>query len=144
MLFPAMVRSPVVMTNSRGISADTIAEHVVAVTLVLFRKLPLAFREPGRRERGRRTPCSRRRRSGRSPDSERAGRRPRLDRRGDGAAHGRARRTGHGDPAAAPTSRPTPEFVTAGRGTPDGLLDLLPDADVVVARRAADARDARG
>ena len=36
------------MTNSRGISADTIAEHVLAVTLVLFRKLPLALREPGR------------------------------------------------------------------------------------------------
>ena len=41
MLFPAMIESPVVMSNSRGISADTIAEHVVAVTLVMFRKLPL-------------------------------------------------------------------------------------------------------
>jgi phosphoglycerate dehydrogenase-like enzyme len=44
MLFPAMVESPVVMTNSRGISADTIAEHVLAVTLAMFRKLPLALR----------------------------------------------------------------------------------------------------
>jgi phosphoglycerate dehydrogenase-like enzyme len=44
MLFPAMVASPVVMTNSRGISADTIAEHVLAVTLAMFRKLPLAIR----------------------------------------------------------------------------------------------------
>jgi phosphoglycerate dehydrogenase-like enzyme len=44
MLFPAMVASAVVVTNSRGISADTIAEHVLAVTLVMFRKLPLAFR----------------------------------------------------------------------------------------------------
>jgi phosphoglycerate dehydrogenase-like enzyme len=43
MLFPAMVRSDVVMSNSRGISAATIAEHVVAVTLVLFRKLRLAI-----------------------------------------------------------------------------------------------------
>ncbi len=43
MLFPAMVQSAVVLTNSRGISADTIAEHIVGVTLVLFRKLPLAF-----------------------------------------------------------------------------------------------------
>lgn len=42
MLFPTMVRSGVVMSNSRGISAATIAEHVVAVTLVLFRKLRLA------------------------------------------------------------------------------------------------------
>ncbi len=41
MLFPAMIESPVVMSNSRGISADTIAEHVVAVTLVMFRKLPV-------------------------------------------------------------------------------------------------------
>ena len=41
--FPAMVESPVVMSNSRGISADTIAEHVLAVTLVMFRKLPFAF-----------------------------------------------------------------------------------------------------
>jgi phosphoglycerate dehydrogenase-like enzyme len=43
MLFPAMVESPVVMTNSRGISADTIAEHVLAVTLARFRKLSFAF-----------------------------------------------------------------------------------------------------
>ncbi len=42
-LFPGMVQSPVVLTNSRGISAETIAEHVVAVTLALFRKLPLTF-----------------------------------------------------------------------------------------------------
>jgi phosphoglycerate dehydrogenase-like enzyme len=43
MLFPAMINSPVVMTNSRGISARAIAEHTIAVTLALFRKLPLAF-----------------------------------------------------------------------------------------------------
>jgi phosphoglycerate dehydrogenase-like enzyme len=50
MLFPAMVQSGVVMTNSRGISAGTIAEHVVAVTLVLFRKLTVAFRSQTARE----------------------------------------------------------------------------------------------
>jgi len=44
MLFPEMVASPVVVTNSRGMSADTIAEHVVAVTLAMFRRLPHAFR----------------------------------------------------------------------------------------------------
>ncbi len=44
MLFPSMVASPVVMTNSRGVSAGTIAEHVVAVTLVLFRDMRLAWR----------------------------------------------------------------------------------------------------
>jgi phosphoglycerate dehydrogenase-like enzyme len=43
MLFPAMVASPVVLTNSRGNSAVSIAEHVIAVTLALFRRLPLAF-----------------------------------------------------------------------------------------------------
>jgi phosphoglycerate dehydrogenase-like enzyme len=49
MLFPALVDSPVVMTNSRGISARAIAEHVVAVTLALFRKLPLALDRQGQR-----------------------------------------------------------------------------------------------
>ena len=43
MLFAEMIDHPVVITNSRGISAETIAEHVLAVTLALFRKLPLAF-----------------------------------------------------------------------------------------------------
>lgn len=43
MLFPEMVASPVVMTNSRGLSAETIAEHILAVVLALFRRLPLAF-----------------------------------------------------------------------------------------------------
>ena len=43
MLYPEMVASPVVLTNSRGLSGDTIAEHVLAVTLALFRRLPLAF-----------------------------------------------------------------------------------------------------
>jgi phosphoglycerate dehydrogenase-like enzyme len=43
MLFPAIVNSPVLMTNSRGISARAIAEHTIGVTLALFRKLPLAF-----------------------------------------------------------------------------------------------------
>jgi phosphoglycerate dehydrogenase-like enzyme len=44
MLFPEMVRSNVVMTNSRGNSSVTIAEHVIAVTLALLRDLPLAWR----------------------------------------------------------------------------------------------------
>ena len=49
MLFPAMLASPVVMTNSRGISAATIAEHVIAVTLALFRDLRLAWRRQSER-----------------------------------------------------------------------------------------------
>ncbi|HEX5475026.1 MAG TPA: D-2-hydroxyacid dehydrogenase [Vicinamibacterales bacterium] len=43
MLFPALVQSDVVVTNSRGNSAATIAEHVIAVTLALMRRLPRAW-----------------------------------------------------------------------------------------------------
>lgn len=43
MMYPALVASDIVVTNSRGLSADTIAEHVIAVTLALFRRLPLAM-----------------------------------------------------------------------------------------------------
>lgn len=43
MLFPEMVASPIVITNSRGNSSATIAEHVIAVTLALLRGLPLAW-----------------------------------------------------------------------------------------------------
>jgi phosphoglycerate dehydrogenase-like enzyme len=50
MLFPEMVASPVVITNSRGMSASTIAEHVLAVTFALFRRLPQAFRSQAARE----------------------------------------------------------------------------------------------
>lgn len=50
MLFTEMVSSPVVVTNSRGMSAGTIAEHVLAVTLALFRRLPHAFRSQAARE----------------------------------------------------------------------------------------------
>jgi phosphoglycerate dehydrogenase-like enzyme len=42
MMYPELVTSDVVVTNSRGLSANTIAEHVIAVTLALFRRLPLA------------------------------------------------------------------------------------------------------
>jgi len=44
MLFPEMVASRVLMSNSRGNSAATIAEHVVGVTIALLRDFPLAFR----------------------------------------------------------------------------------------------------
>jgi phosphoglycerate dehydrogenase-like enzyme len=50
MLFPEMIASRVVMTNSRGVAAETIAEHVVACVLALFRKLPLAVRSQAVRE----------------------------------------------------------------------------------------------
>jgi len=41
-LSPAVIESPVLVTNSRGLSADTIAEHALTVVLALFRKLPMA------------------------------------------------------------------------------------------------------
>ena len=44
MLFPDMIASPVTLTNSRGSSSATIAEHVIAVTLALLRRLPRASR----------------------------------------------------------------------------------------------------
>src|SRR5512145_342939 len=44
MLFPEMVESPILITNSRGVAAETIAEHVVACVFALFRKLPIAIR----------------------------------------------------------------------------------------------------
>jgi len=50
MLFPEMVASPVVLTNGRGMSANTIAEHVLAVTLAHFRRLPHALRSQLRGE----------------------------------------------------------------------------------------------
>jgi phosphoglycerate dehydrogenase-like enzyme len=43
MLSPELVESAVVLTNSSGLSAETMAEHVIAVTLALFRRLPVAF-----------------------------------------------------------------------------------------------------
>jgi phosphoglycerate dehydrogenase-like enzyme len=49
MLFPEMLDSAVVLSNSRGMSAETIAEHVLGVTLALFRKLPLALRSQAAR-----------------------------------------------------------------------------------------------
>jgi len=50
MLTPTVVASEVVVTNSRGMSGETIAEHVLGLALALFRKFPLAFRsQSGRR-----------------------------------------------------------------------------------------------
>lgn len=40
MLTPAMIASPVIVTNSRGNHAEAIAEHVIGVVLAWFRKLP--------------------------------------------------------------------------------------------------------
>jgi phosphoglycerate dehydrogenase-like enzyme len=44
MLYPEVVDGPLVLTNSRGLTADTIAEHTLALVLALFRHVPLAVR----------------------------------------------------------------------------------------------------
>jgi D-2-hydroxyacid dehydrogenase (NADP+) len=44
LLSPELKRREITLTNSRGIHASFIAEHVLAVTLILFRKLQVAFR----------------------------------------------------------------------------------------------------
>ena len=44
MLYPEMRQRQVLITNSRGMAADTIAEHAIAVTLAMFRRLHLAVR----------------------------------------------------------------------------------------------------
>lgn len=49
LLFPELAASDIAFTNGRGMSAETIAEHVVGVTLAMFRKLPQAFRAQAER-----------------------------------------------------------------------------------------------
>ena len=44
MLYPEMLERPIVITNSRGMAAETMAEHAVAVTLAVFRRLHTAVR----------------------------------------------------------------------------------------------------
>jgi phosphoglycerate dehydrogenase-like enzyme len=50
LLFPALRDSRVVVTNARGIHGTPIAEHVVAVTIALFRQLHLAIRRQAAHE----------------------------------------------------------------------------------------------
>jgi phosphoglycerate dehydrogenase-like enzyme len=49
MLFPAMRASSVVMTNSRGMNAATVAEHALLLMLAAARRLPEAVRAQGER-----------------------------------------------------------------------------------------------
>lgn len=49
MLTQAMVTSPIVMTNSRGVASVPIAEHVIALILVTLRNLPLAWQRQAER-----------------------------------------------------------------------------------------------
>ena len=44
LLFPALQQSPVILTNARGIHGDAMAEHVIGVTIALFRQFHRAIR----------------------------------------------------------------------------------------------------
>lgn len=128
MLFPALVDSRVVMTNSRGISGVTIAEHVVAVTLALFRHLPVAFRAQATREWAQDRVLN--------LPSLRMIRGSRIVIVGLGAigmATGRAFHAlgAHVSAVRRATSLPKPDFVETIAG-PEQLVELLPAADVVV------------
>lgn len=50
LLHSELVASDIVLTNASGMSAGTISEHVIAVTLAMFRKLPRAFAAQQARE----------------------------------------------------------------------------------------------
>ena len=128
MLFPAVVDSRVIMTNSRGISGITIAEHVLAVTLVLFRKLPVAFRAQAARTWAQDDVLR--------PPPLRMIHGSRVLIVGLGAIGMATGRAFHGLGAQVSavrraTSLPKPDFVeTIAR--PEQLIELLPAADVVV------------
>ena len=49
MLYPEMRARPIEITNSRGMAAETMAEHALAVTLAMFRRLPIAVRRQAER-----------------------------------------------------------------------------------------------
>jgi phosphoglycerate dehydrogenase-like enzyme len=144
MLFPEMMASPVAITNSRGMSADTIAEHVLAVTLAIFRRLPHALRSQQAKEWAQ---------DAISAEGHRSIAGARVLIVGLGAIGGAvaARMAALGaivtgirrraSPAGASAPR-TPDGVTTV-AAPDRLTALLPGADVVVLS-APHTRETRG
>jgi phosphoglycerate dehydrogenase-like enzyme len=52
MLSPDMISSPVILTNSRGMHADAMAEHVIGVVIALMRKFPEVFAHQAARRWG--------------------------------------------------------------------------------------------
>ena len=127
MLFQAMRDSPVVVSNSRGMSGDAIAEHVLALTLALFRKLPLAFRSQAARRWVDDEFFA-------QPNRTIAGASALIVGLGGIGAAAARRFSALGASVTAirrNADRPIPEGVTEV-ATPDRLLDLLPRADVVV------------
>jgi len=128
MLFPALVESSVILTNSRGISASTIAEHVLAVTLALFRKLPVAFRAQAGREWAQDAVLHS------PPPRMVAGSRVLmigLGAIGTATAKAMSGLGAHVSAVRRSTSHPTPDYVERVTA-PAGLLDCLSSADVVV------------
>lgn len=139
MLYPALVESPVVITNSRGISAAAIAEHVLAVTLVLFRKLRIAFRAQAAREWVQDEVLL--------PPPLRTIRGSRvlvigLGGIGTATAEAMAALGARVSAVRRDTSRPKPDCVDTVGG-PEQLRELLPSADVVV-MAAPQTRETRG
>ena len=128
MLFPAMIESPLVVTNSRGLSADTIAEHVLTVVLALFRKLPLAVEAQRLRE------WAQARLVADTPLQTIAGSRVLIVGLGAIGLAAAQRFTSLGAHVEAVRRRPElphPSCVERAVST-DHLLELLPSADVVV------------
>ena len=138
MLYPEMRARDIVITNSRGLAADTMAEHTIAVTLAMFRRLHVAVRRQAERRWAQDEIGSGR------PNRQIAGARVLvvgLGAIGSAAAARFAalgarvtgiRRRAHGAP-------PPGVEALAGR---ERLLELLPAADVVViaAPETADTR----
>jgi phosphoglycerate dehydrogenase-like enzyme len=139
MLYPALVESSVVMTNSRGISAATIAEHVLAVTLVLFRKLRMAFRAQAASEWAQDAvllaPPLRTIRGSRVLVIG-------LGSIGTATAQAMAALGARVSAVRRATAQPKPDFVESVGGT-EQLLEQLPAADVVVIA-APQTRETRG
>ncbi len=139
LLGPDLKARPILLTNSRGIHAVAIAEHVVGVTIMLFRKFHVAVR---RQSEGRwaQEELSR-------PEAARVIRGARIGVLGLGAigsAVARAMSALGADVRAIRRrpSLPAPEGVSRVDG-PAGLDDLLRWADVVVIA-TAHTRETRG
>jgi phosphoglycerate dehydrogenase-like enzyme len=138
MLFPEMLANSVVITNSKGMSADTIAEHVLAVTLAMFRRLPHAFRSQTAREWAQDA-------IGEAGHKLIAGSTILIVGLGaiGGAVARRVTLMGADVIGIRRTTRPAQHDNVREIATPDRLLDLLPLADVVVLS-APHTRETRG
>jgi phosphoglycerate dehydrogenase-like enzyme len=136
LLFAELVDSPVVLTNARGIHGDAMAEHVIALVIVLFRQIHHAIRRQSAHRWAKEPQAQFRTLKGR-----------RIGIVGLGAiglaVAERASALGmdvvalRRDPSA-----PRPPFVSVVHG-PGGLADLLRESDAVVVT-APLTRDTRG